>query len=54
MAAIRCLVSDVDRAITFYTQRLGFKLERHMAPAFASASKGDLTLWLSGPQGSGA
>jgi len=54
MAAIRYLVSDVDRAIAFYTQRLGFQLERHMAPAFASVSKGDLTLWLSGPQSSGA
>lgn len=54
MAAIRYLVSDVDRAIAFYTQRLGFKLERHMAPAFASVSKGDVTLWLSGPQSSGA
>lgn len=54
MAAIRYLVGDVDRAIAFYTQRLGFTLERHMAPAFASVSKGDLTLWLSGPQSSGA
>ena len=54
IAAIRYLVGDVDRAIAFYTQSLGFQLERHMAPAFASVSKGDLTLWLSGPQSSGA
>src|SRR3970040_473166 len=54
IAAIRYLVGDVDRAIAFYTQSLGFQLERHMAPAFASVSNGDLTLLLSGPQSSGA
>ena len=54
MAEIRYLVTDVDRAIAFYTRHLGFQLERHMPPAFASVSKGDLTVWLSGPQSSGA
>jgi glyoxylase I family protein len=54
MAAIRYLVNDVDRAIAFYTQQMGFKLQQQMGPAFASVAKGDLTLWLSGPQSSGA
>lgn len=54
MATIRYLVNDVDRAIAFYTQQLGFKLEQQMGPAFATVSKGDLTLWLSGPQSSAA
>jgi glyoxylase I family protein len=54
MAAIRYLVKDVDRAIAFYTQQMGFKLQQQMGPAFASVAKGDLTLWLSGPQSSGA
>jgi glyoxylase I family protein len=53
MARIRCLVNDVDRAIAFYTQHLGFKLEHQAGPAFASISHGDLTLLLSGPQSSG-
>lgn len=54
MAAIRYLVNDVDRAIAFYTQQMGFKLQQQMGPAFASVAKGDLILWLSGPQSSGA
>ncbi|MBI2845708.1 MAG: VOC family protein [Chloroflexi bacterium] len=54
MATIRYLVKDVSRSIAFYTQQLGFKLEQHSGPAFASVSKRDLTLWLSGPSSSGA
>jgi glyoxylase I family protein len=54
MAAVRYLVSDVDRSISFYTGHLGFKLDHRAAPAFASVSKGDLVLRLSGPGSSGA
>jgi len=54
VASIRYLVSDVDRAIAFYTQRLGFRLKQQMGPAFAQVSRDDLTLWLSGPQSSAA
>ena len=54
MAAVRYLVRDVDRSIAFYTGRLGFKLDLRAAPAFASVSKGDLVLRLSGPGSSGA
>ena len=54
MAAARYLVKDVDRAIAFYTGHLGFKLDHRAAPAFASVSKGDLILRLSGPGSSGA
>jgi glyoxylase I family protein len=54
MAKVRYLVQEVDRSIEFYTQHLGFKLEQHAGPAFASVSKGDLTLLLSGPGSSGA
>lgn len=35
MAAIRYLVDDVDRAIAFYTQRLGFKHGRLLTLAEA-------------------
>jgi glyoxylase I family protein len=54
MTKVRYLVKEVDRSIEFYTQHLGFKLEQHAGPAFASVSKGDLTLLLSGPGSSGA
>ncbi|HXI91374.1 MAG TPA: VOC family protein [Blastocatellia bacterium] len=54
MATIRYIVNDVDRAIAFYAQHLGFKLDRQAGPAFATVSRGDLTLWLSGPQSSAA
>lgn len=54
MAAVRYLVKDVDRSIAFYTGQLGFKLDLRAAPAFASVSKGDLILRLSGPGSSGA
>ena len=54
MATIRYLVGDVDRAVDFYTERLGFELEQRMGPAFARVRRGDLTLWLAGPQSSAA
>ena len=54
MSTIRYIVSDVGRSIAFYTQNLGFMINRQDGPAFATVSKGDLTLWLSGPQSSAA
>jgi catechol 2,3-dioxygenase-like lactoylglutathione lyase family enzyme len=54
MAVARYLVDDVDAAVGFYTDQLGFTLERRMGPAFAIVSHGDLALWLSGPQSSAA
>ena len=53
-ACFRYLVNDVDAAIAFYTQRLGFKLEMHPAPPFAEISRGDMHLYLTQPQGQGA
>jgi catechol 2,3-dioxygenase-like lactoylglutathione lyase family enzyme len=54
MAVVRYLVDDVDAAVAFYTDHLGFALERRMGPAFAIVSRGDLSLWVSGPQSSAA
>lgn len=51
---VRYQVKDVARAAAFYTDHLGFKLERQQLPAFASVSLGDLTLLLSGPGASGS
>jgi catechol 2,3-dioxygenase-like lactoylglutathione lyase family enzyme len=39
--------------LTFYTQVLGFKLDKQIGP-IAMVSMGDLTLWLAGPQSSAA
>ena len=54
MATVRYLVGDVDRAVAFYTGVLGFDLEQQMGRAFARVSRGDLTVWLSGPASSAA
>jgi catechol 2,3-dioxygenase-like lactoylglutathione lyase family enzyme len=54
MAVVRYLVDDVDRAVAFYIDHLGFTLERRMGPPFAIVSRGDVSLWLSGPQSSAA
>ena len=53
-AVVRYQVSDVDKAIGFYTQRLGFHLEQQAGSAFATVSRGDLTLLLGGPGSSGS
>jgi catechol 2,3-dioxygenase-like lactoylglutathione lyase family enzyme len=46
---VRYIVDDVDEAISFYTQRLGFVLELHPAPVFAILSRSGLRLLLSAP-----
>jgi catechol 2,3-dioxygenase-like lactoylglutathione lyase family enzyme len=48
---VRYIVDDVDAAIAFYCQRLGFHEDMHPAPAFAMLSRGDLRLALSKPGG---
>jgi glyoxylase I family protein len=54
IAAVRYQIKDVGRAIKFYTEVLGFKLERQAGAAFAMVSRGPLQLVLSGPGSSGA
>ena len=54
MAILRYLVDNVEAAIAFYTEHLGFTLEQQMGPAFGIVSRDDLSLWLSGPQSSAA
>ena len=51
---VRYQVTDVARAAAFYTDHLGFRLEREQLPAFASVSLGDFMLLLSGPGASGS
>jgi len=52
--SVRYIVSDVNKAIPFYTDMLGFKVEMHPAPGFASLSRGDLQLLLNRPGAGGA
>jgi catechol 2,3-dioxygenase-like lactoylglutathione lyase family enzyme len=52
--SVRYIVDDVDAAIPFYTSMLGFKLEMHPAPGFASLSRGNLQLLLNRPGAGGA
>src|SRR6266581_8249418 len=50
---VRYIVHDVDAAIEFYCQHLGFREEMHPAPTLAMLSRGDLRLALSAPGGAG-
>jgi glyoxylase I family protein len=52
--AVRYQVSDVARSVTFYTEHLGFAVERNVPPAFASVTRGPLRLLLGGPGSSGS
>jgi catechol 2,3-dioxygenase-like lactoylglutathione lyase family enzyme len=48
---VRYIVHDVDAAIAFYCQHLGFEEAMHPGPAFAMLVRGDLRLVLSRPSG---
>lgn len=49
--SVRYIVHDVDAAIAFYCEHLGFHEDMHPAPTFAMLSRGDLRLVLSAPGG---
>lgn len=51
---VRYQVKDVQRSITFYTETLGFTLDRQNLPAFGQVSLGEFKLILSGPGASGS
>jgi glyoxylase I family protein len=51
---IRYQVKDVNRAVAFYTEQLGFKLDHAHPPAFASVSLQSVPILLSGPGASGS
>lgn len=49
--SVRYLVDDVDAAVRFYTEHLGFEVLNHFPP-FADVQRGNLRLLLSGPESS--
>jgi catechol 2,3-dioxygenase-like lactoylglutathione lyase family enzyme len=51
---VRYIVANVDEAISFYTEFLGFQVDMHPAPGFARISRGDLQLFLNHPGAGGA
>ena len=52
--SVRYIVNDIDAAIAFYTEALGFKLDMHPAPGFAALSRGELRMLLNKPGAGGA
>jgi catechol 2,3-dioxygenase-like lactoylglutathione lyase family enzyme len=52
-AVVRYQIEDVERAVAFYTERLGFELTQQAGAVFATVSRGNLHLLLSGPGTSG-
>jgi catechol 2,3-dioxygenase-like lactoylglutathione lyase family enzyme len=51
--SVRYIVEDLDAAIGFYRDDLGFEVVMHPAPTFAMLARGDLRLLLSVPSGQG-
>ena len=49
---VRYMVDDVDDAIAFYTDILGFHVLTSASPAFAAVQRGNLRLLLAGPTSS--
>jgi catechol 2,3-dioxygenase-like lactoylglutathione lyase family enzyme len=52
-ASVRYIVDDVDAAVAFYRDRLGFELLMGPGPGFAALARGPLRLLLSEPRGPG-
>lgn len=52
--SVRYITDDVDVAVAFYVDRLGFAVEMQPGPGFAMLSRGDLRLLLNQPGAGGA
>jgi catechol 2,3-dioxygenase-like lactoylglutathione lyase family enzyme len=51
---VRYIVTNVEEAIQFYKEKLGFRVDFHPAPGFAALSKDNLVLYLNQPGAGGA
>jgi catechol 2,3-dioxygenase-like lactoylglutathione lyase family enzyme len=49
MASVRYIAADIDAAVAFYRDNLGFRVDKHNPGKFAALLLGDLTLYLSAP-----
>jgi catechol 2,3-dioxygenase-like lactoylglutathione lyase family enzyme len=54
MVSVRYVVADVDAAVGFYTELLGFTVRMRPAPGFAALERGGLRLLLNAPGAGGA
>ena len=52
MATVRYFVTDVDRAVAFYSKQLDFTVQQQFGPNMAILRRDDLTLWLAGANAS--
>ncbi len=52
--SVRYIADDVDAAVAFYVEQLGFNVEMRPGPGFAVLSRGDLRLLLNRPGAGGA
>ena len=52
MASVRYIVHDVEAAVAFYTEALGFSLGKQFGPAMAILEREGLALWVAGPAAS--
>ena len=51
--SVRYIVDDVDQAVDFYVQRLGFTVQMRPGPGFAAVVRGDLRVLLNSVGGPG-
>ena len=51
--SVRYIIDDVDAAVAFYVERLGFNVETQPGPGFAALARGDLRLLLNRPGAGG-
>ena len=52
--SVRYIADDVEAAVAFYVERLGFDVQMQPGPGFAVLSRGDLRLLLNRPGAGGA
>jgi catechol 2,3-dioxygenase-like lactoylglutathione lyase family enzyme len=52
--SVRYITEDVDAAVAFYADRLGFEIAMQPGPGFAALSRGELRLLLNRPGAGGA